>query len=49
MWDYSRFNDIYREFFTGQPMPTRATVAVKELARGARIKLTMTAVRTANP
>ena len=49
MSDYTRFNDIYREYFTVQPLPTRATVAVKELARGARIELTMTAVRTANP
>lgn len=47
MSDYARFNEIYREFFTVQPLPTRSTVAVKELARGARIELTMTAVRTA--
>ena len=49
MSDYTRFNDIYREYFTAQPLPTRSTVAVKELARGARIELTMTAVRAANP
>ncbi|CAN5266772.1 RidA family protein [soil metagenome] len=49
MSDYARFNEIYREYFTVQPLPTRATVAVKELARGARIELTMTAVRTLTP
>ena len=49
MSDYVRFNEIYREYFTAQPLPTRSTVAVKELARGARIELTMTAVRTAKP
>ena len=49
MSDYVRFNELYREYFTAQPLPTRSTVAVKELARGARIELTMTAVRTAKP
>jgi 2-iminobutanoate/2-iminopropanoate deaminase len=46
MSDYARFNEIYREHFTSTPLPTRSTVAVKELARGARIELTMTAVRS---
>ena len=46
MSDFPRFNEIYREFFTTTPLPTRSTVAVKELARGARLELTMTAVRT---
>jgi len=46
MSDYARFNEIYREYFKVEPLPTRSTVAVKELARGARIELTMTAVRT---
>ncbi len=46
MADYARFNEIYREHFTATPLPARSTVAVKELARGARIELTMTAVRT---
>ena len=45
MADYARFNDIYKEYFTAQPLPTRSTVAVKELARGARIEMTMIAVR----
>jgi 2-iminobutanoate/2-iminopropanoate deaminase len=49
MSDYVRFNEIYREYFTTQPLPTRSTVAVKELARSARIEITMTAVRTAKP
>jgi 2-iminobutanoate/2-iminopropanoate deaminase len=46
MSDYARFNEIYREYFKAQPLPTRSTVAVKELARGARIEMTMTAVRS---
>lgn len=46
MSDFARFNEIYREYFTSTPLPTRSTVAVKELARGARIELTMTAVRS---
>lgn len=46
MSDYNRFNEIYREYFKAEPLPTRSAVAVKELARGARIELTMTAVRT---
>jgi 2-iminobutanoate/2-iminopropanoate deaminase len=45
MSDYSRFNEIYKEYFKVQPLPTRATVAVKQLARGAQIEMTMTAVR----
>jgi 2-iminobutanoate/2-iminopropanoate deaminase len=46
MNDFNRFNEIYREYFKTEPLPTRSTVAVKDLARGARIELTMTAVRT---
>ena len=46
MSDFARFNEIYREYFKAEPLPTRSTVAVKELARGARLELTMTAVRS---
>ena len=46
MADFGRFNEIYREYFTSTPLPTRSTVAVQGLARGARLELTMTAVRT---
>jgi reactive intermediate/imine deaminase len=46
MADFARFNDIYREYFNATPLPTRSTVAVNGLARGARLELTMTAVRT---
>jgi reactive intermediate/imine deaminase len=46
MADFPRFNEIYREYFTSTPLPTRSTVAVSGLARGARLELTMTAVRT---
>lgn len=44
MSDYARFN-VYREFFKVQPLPTRSTVAVKALARHARVEMTLTAVR----
>jgi 2-iminobutanoate/2-iminopropanoate deaminase len=44
--DFARYNEIYREYFTTLPLPTRSTVGVKELARGARIEMTMTAVRS---
>jgi reactive intermediate/imine deaminase len=46
MADFARYNEIYREYFTMLPLPTRSTVAVKELARGARLEMTMTAVRS---
>ncbi len=46
MSDYNRFNEIYREYFKADPLPTRSAVAVRALARNARIELTMTAVRT---
>lgn len=45
MNDYARFNELYRAYFPDASYPTRSTVAVKDLARGARIELTMTAVR----
>lgn len=44
--DFPRYNEIYREYFTTLPLPTRSTVGVSELARGARIEMTMTAVRS---
>jgi len=46
MNDFQRFNEVYREYFKSEPLPTRSTVAVKELARSARVELTMTAVRS---
>ena len=46
MNDYQRLNQMYREYFTTEPLPVRAALAVKDLARGARIELMMTAVRT---
>ena len=46
MSNYDRFNEIYREYFKADPLPTRSTVAVKQLARGAHLELTMTAVRS---
>lgn len=46
MDDYGRFNELYREYFNTEPLPVRATVAVRELARKARLELQATAVRT---
>jgi 2-iminobutanoate/2-iminopropanoate deaminase len=46
MNDFPRFNEVYKEYFKTEPLPTRSTVAVKDLARGARVELTMTAVRS---
>lgn len=43
--DAAGMNAAYREFFTEQPFPVRATVVVKELlAKGLRIEITATAV-----
>ena len=43
--DAPGMNAVYREFFTEQPFPVRATVVVKELlAKGLRIEMTATAV-----
>jgi 2-iminobutanoate/2-iminopropanoate deaminase len=46
MNDYTKFNELYRGYFPAGNYPTRSTVAVRELARGARLELTMTAVRS---
>lgn len=46
MADFARYNEIYKEYFTTAPLPTRSTVAVAGLARGARLEITMTAVRS---
>lgn len=43
--DAAGMNAVYREFFTEQPFPVRATVVVKELlAKGLKIEITATAV-----
>ncbi len=36
--DFGRVNEIYGAFFS-EPFPARATVAVKELPRGARVEI----------
>ncbi len=46
MADFATYNEIYRSYFPNGAYPTRSTVAVKELARGARLEVTMTAVRS---
>jgi 2-iminobutanoate/2-iminopropanoate deaminase len=43
--DAPGMNAVYREFFTQQPYPVRATVVVKELlADGLRVEMLATAV-----
>ncbi|MGB3336729.1 MAG: RidA family protein [Devosia sp.] len=43
--DAAGMNKVYREFFTAQPYPVRATVVVQELlAKGLIIEMTATAV-----
>ena len=43
--DAAGMNRVYREFFTTQPFPVRATVVVNQLlAEGLRIEMTATAV-----
>jgi 2-iminobutanoate/2-iminopropanoate deaminase len=43
--DAAGMNKVYREFFTAQPYPVRATVVVKELlAEGLLIEMTATGV-----
>lgn len=43
--DAAGMNAVYREYFTVQPFPVRATVVVKELlAKGLKIEITATAV-----
>jgi reactive intermediate/imine deaminase len=46
MADFARFNQLYTSYFPNGAYPTRSTVAVKDLARGARLEITMTAVRS---
>lgn len=46
MAEFARYNEIYRSYFPNGVYPTRSTVAVRELARGARLEITMTAVRS---
>ncbi|WP_297110207.1 RidA family protein [uncultured Devosia sp.] len=43
--DAAGMNGVYREYFTEQPFPVRATVVVKELlAKGLKIEITATGV-----
>ncbi|MBN9332206.1 RidA family protein [Devosia sp.] len=43
--DAAGMNAVYRQYFTQQPYPVRATVVVKELlAKGLRIEMTATGV-----
>ena len=42
--EFAEFNKVFRSFFPNQP-PTRATVEVSELARGAKIEIAAIAVK----
>ena len=44
--DFGQMNTIYKEYFKTEPLPTRSTVAVKDLVRNAKLEITMTAVRS---
>lgn len=46
MGDFAKYNDLYKSYFPNGAYPTRSTVAVSALARGARLEITMTAVRS---
>jgi 2-iminobutanoate/2-iminopropanoate deaminase len=44
--DFNAFSGAYAEMFTTDPRPARTTVAVAGLVGGAKLELTMTAVKT---
>lgn len=44
--DFQAFSTAYGEMFTTDPRPARTTVAVAGLVGGAKLELTMTAVKT---
>ena len=46
MADFAAMNEVYAEFFTGDP-PARSTVGVAELPRGARVEVECIALREA--
>ena len=44
--DFNAMNGAYAGMFTTDPRPTRTTVAVAGLVGGAKLEMTMTAVKT---
>ena len=44
--DFNAMNTAYAKLFTTDPRPTRTTVAVAALVGGAKLEITMTAVKT---
>ena len=46
MKDFDAWNAVYREFFKGPNYPARSTVAVRALARGAKLEVEMIAVKS---
>jgi len=46
MAEFAKYNDLYKSYFPNGAYPTRSTVGVNALARGARLEITMTAVRS---
>jgi 2-iminobutanoate/2-iminopropanoate deaminase len=45
MAEWPLFNEVYAEFFTGQPMPARSAFDCNGLALGARVEIECTAAR----
>jgi 2-iminobutanoate/2-iminopropanoate deaminase len=45
MAEWSLFNEVYAEFFAGQPMPARSAFGCNGLALGARVEIECTAAR----
>ena len=44
MDDFKAMNDIYKTYFN-QPYPARETIAVKELPKGAKVEISMIAIK----
>ena len=45
MAEWPVFNEVYAEFFAGQPMPARSAFGCSGLALGARVEIECTAAR----
>lgn len=45
MGEWPVFNEVYAEFFAGQPMPARSAFGCSGLALGARVEIECTAAR----
>jgi len=45
MAEWPAFNEVYAEFFAGQPLPARSAFGCNGLALGARVEIECTAAR----